>query len=159
MPGSRPSRRPAYSVDVPAPADPAPTDPGMPPASTEPAPPVGAPETPTLLRRFGALLVDWIIAQLVVVVLLRIDTTGGGPAALAPIGVFALENLLLVSLTGSTLGHRLFGMQVWQVRPGAFPLQVVIRTVLLCLVVPALLTSRDGRGFHDVAAGTRIVRP
>jgi uncharacterized RDD family membrane protein YckC len=26
-------------------------------------------------------------------------------------------------------------------------------------VVPAVLTSRDGRGFHDVAAGTRIVRP
>ena len=131
----------------------------MPPVSTGATPPSGAPETPTFVRRFGALLVDWIIAQVVVVVLLRMDTTGGGPAALAPVGVFALENLLLVSLTGSTLGHRLFGMQVWQVRPGAFPLQVVIRTVLLCLVVPAVLTSRDGRGFHDVAAGTRIVRP
>jgi uncharacterized RDD family membrane protein YckC len=144
---------------VPAPADPAPTDPGRPPASTGVTPTTGAPETPTLVRRFGALLVDWILAQVIVVVLLRIDTTGGGPAALAPIGVFALENILLVSLTGSTLGHRLFGMQVWQVRPGAFPLQVVIRTLLLCLVVPALLTSRDGRGYHDVAAGTRIVRP
>ena len=131
----------------------------MPPVSTGATPPSGVPETPTFVRRFGALLVDWIIAQVVVVVLLRMDTTGGGPAALAPVGVFALENLLLVSLTGSTLGHRLFGMQVWQVRPGAFPLQVVIRTVLLCLVVPAVLTSRDGRGFHDVAAGTRLGRP
>ena len=117
------------------------------------------PETPTFLRRFGALLVDWILAQLVVVVLLRIDTTVGGTAALAPVGVFALENLLLVSLTGSTVGHRLFGMQVWQVRKQPFFLQVVVRTLLLCLVVPAVLTSRDGRGFHDVAAGTRIVRP
>ena len=131
----------------------------MPPASTGAAPPAGRPETPTFLRRFGALFVDWILAQVIVVVLLRIDTTGGGPAALAPVGVFALENLLLVSLTGATLGHRLFGLQVWQVRPGAFPLQVLIRTVLLCLVVPAVLTSRDGRGLHDVAAGTRIVRP
>ena len=26
-------------------------------------------------------------------------------------------------------------------------------------VLPAVLTSRDGRGFHDVWAGTRIVRP
>ena len=74
--------------------------------------------------------------------------------------MFALYTVLLVSLTGgATLGHRLFGLQVWKVRPGAFPLQVVIRTLLLCLVVPAVLTSRDGRGFHDVAAGTRIVRP
>ena len=131
----------------------------MPPASTGVTPSTGAPETPTFLRRFGALFVDWMLAQLIVVVLLRIDTTAGGTPALAPVGVFALENLLLVSLTGSTLGHRLFGMQVWRVRPGAFPLQVLIRTVLLCLVVPAVLTSRDGRGFHDVAAGTRIVRP
>ena len=150
----------AYSVVVPAPIDPAPADPGMPPASTDGATgPAGAPETPTFLRRFGALFVDWMLAQFIVVVLLRIDTMAGGTPALAPVGVFALENLLLVSLTGSTLGHRLFGMQVWQVRPGAFPLQVLIRTVLLCLVVPAVLTSRDGRGFHDVAAGTRIVRP
>src|SRR5690349_18548741 len=169
MPARRASVPPAYSVDVPAPVDPAPHDPaphdpapddhGMSSASSEATPPAGTPETPTFLRRFGALFVDWIIAQLVVVVLLRIDTTGGGPAALAPVGVFALENLLLVSLTGSTLGHRLFGLQVWQVRPGAFPLQVLIRTVLVCLVVPAVLTSRAGRGFHDVAAGTRIVRP
>jgi uncharacterized RDD family membrane protein YckC len=159
--GDRFGEHAAYSVVVPAPIDPAPTDPGMPPASTDGgAGPDRAPATPTFLRRFGALLVDWMIAQLVVVLLLRIDTTAGGTAALAPLGVFALYTVLLVSLTGgATLGHRLFGMQVWQVRPGAFPLQVVIRTLLLCLVVPAVLTSRDGRGFHDVAAGTRIVRP
>ena len=114
--------------------------------------------TPTLLRRFGALLVDWLIAQLIVVLVLRIDTTTGGRAALAPVGVFALYTVLLLALTGgATVGHRLFGLQVWKVRQGAFALQVVIRTLLLCLVVPAVLTSRDGRGFHDVAAGTRIV--
>lgn len=129
----------------------------MPPASVDGA---AGPETPTFLRRFGALLVDWVIAQLVVVLVLRIDTTTGGTAALAPVGVFALYTVLLLALTGgATFGHRLFGLQVWKVRPGAFALQVVIRTLLLCLVVPAVLTSRDGRGFHDVAAGTRIVRP
>ena len=150
----------AYSVVVPAPADPAPTDPGMPPASAGAAAgPEGVAERPTFLRRFGALLVDWVIAQLVVVLVLRIDTTAGGTASLAPVGVFALYTVLLLALTGgATLGHRLFGLQVWKVRSGSFTLQVVIRTLLLCLVVPALLTSRDGRGFHDVAAGTRIVR-
>ena len=75
------------------------------------------------------------------------------------LGVFVVENLLLVSLTGSTVGHRLLGLQVWQVRPGAFPLQVAVRTVVLCLVLPALIPSKDGRAYHDVAAGTRIVRP
>jgi uncharacterized RDD family membrane protein YckC len=133
----------------------------MPPASADGAPRLpGAPETPTLLRRFGALLVDWVLCQLVVVLVLRVDPTAGGTTSLLPVGVFALYTVALLALTGgATLGHRLFGLQVWQVRPGAFALQVVIRTLLLCLVVPAVLTSRDGRGFHDVAAGTRIVRP
>ena len=151
----------AYSVVVPAPADPAPTDPGKPPVPTSgAAAPEGSPETPTFLRRFGALLVDWVLCQLVVFFVLRVDTTAGEGAALVPLGVFALYTVLLVALTGgATVGHRLFGLQVWQVRPGSFLLQVVVRTVLLCLVVPAVLTSRDGRGFHDVAAGTRIVRP
>jgi uncharacterized RDD family membrane protein YckC len=129
----------------------------MPPASAGEA---AGPQPPSLLRRFGALLVDWVIAQLFVVLVLRIDTTTGGRAALAPVVVFAIYTVLLLALTGgATLGHRLFGLQVWKVRPGPFTLQVVIRTLLLCLVVPAVLTSRDGRGFHDVAAGTRIVRP
>ena len=120
----------------------------------------GAPETPTFLRRFGALLVDWVLCQLVVVFVLRVDTTAGGATALVPIGVFALYTIAFVALTGgATLGHRLFGLQVWKVGPGVFLLQVIIRTLLLCLVVPAVLSSRDGRGFHDVAAGTRIVRP
>jgi hypothetical protein len=119
----------------------------------------GGPRTPTFLRRFGAVLVDWLLCQLIAVGLLGVDTAAGGGEAFVPLAVFAAENMLLVSLTGSTIGHRLFGLQVWQVRPGAFPIQVVVRTVLLCLFVPAVLTSRDGRGFHDAWAGTRIVRP
>ena len=104
----------------------------------------GGPRTPTFLRRFGAVLVDWLLCQLIAVGLLGVDTAAGGGAAFAPLAVFAAENILLVSLTGSTIGHRLFGMQVWQVRPGSFPFQVVVRTALLCLFVPAVLTSRDG---------------
>ena len=152
---------PAYSVVVPASPRPGQLpEPG--PASRDGSSDTGAeggPRTPTFLRRFGAVLVDWLLCQLIAVGLLGVDTSAGGGASFAPLAVFAAENILLVSLTGSTIGHRLFGMQVWQVRPGAFPLQVVVRTVLLCLFVPAVLTSRDGRGFHDAWAGTRIVRP
>ncbi|GAA4406213.1 hypothetical protein GCM10023168_20770 [Fodinibacter luteus] len=119
--------------------------------------PAAAPQTPTFLRRLGALLIDWVICQLLALGLVGGDTAGS-VAAFAPLGIFALLNIVLVGLTGSTVGHRLLGLQVWQVRPGAFPLQVVVRTALLCLFVPAVLTGRDGRGLHDVAAGTRIVR-
>jgi uncharacterized RDD family membrane protein YckC len=130
------------------------------PDDTAPTTDEGEPQAPTFLRRFGALLVDWALCQLFVVLVLRFDTTVGGVPALAPVGVFALYTTLLVALTGgATLGHRLFGLQVWQVRPGSFLLQAAVRTVLICLVVPAVLTAQDGRSFHDVWAGTRIVRP
>ena len=130
------------------------------PDDTAPSAPEGGPEAPTFLRRFGALLVDWVLCQLFLVLVLRVDTTVGGLPALAPVGVFAVYTTLLVALTGgATVGHRLFGLQVWQVRTGSFLLQVAVRTVLICLVVPAVLTASDGRGFHDVWAGTRIVRP
>jgi uncharacterized RDD family membrane protein YckC len=116
-----------------------------------------SPATATFLRRLGAVLVDWLLCQLIAVGLLGIDSAAGGLQAFAPLGIFALENLVLVGTMGATIGHRIFGMQVWQVREGVYPLQVLVRTVLLCLFVPAVLVGSDGRGLHDVAAGTRIV--
>ncbi|HET7761911.1 MAG TPA: RDD family protein [Phycicoccus sp.] len=116
-----------------------------------------SPATATFLRRLGAVLVDWLLCQLIAIGLLGVDSAAGGLQAFAPLGIFALENLLLVGTMGATIGHRIFGMQVWQVREGVYPLQVLIRTVLLCLFVPAVLVGSDGRGLHDVAAGTRIV--
>jgi hypothetical protein len=34
----------------------------------------------------------------------------------------------------------------------------VVRTVLLCLAIPALIWDADLRGLHDRAAGTMLVR-
>ncbi len=142
----------------------------MPSAADVPAGTEAGPGLASTLRRGVAWLVDWVLCALVVFGLLPYDLVldpGSAPPPMflgAPqsswviLGMFALENLLLVSLTGSTVGHRLLGMQVWQVRRGTFPLQVLVRTLLLCLFVPALVTSKDGRALHDVAAGTKIVR-
>ena len=40
----------------------------------------------------------------------------------------------------------------------ARPFQVLVRTVLLCLFLPAMFWDKDGRSLHDKAAGTLIVR-
>ena len=37
-------------------------------------------------------------------------------------------------------------------------LSALVRTALLCLVVPAVVWDADGRGLHDRVAGTAIVR-
>ncbi len=119
----------------------------------------GFPPPPARLgRRAVALLIDWALCQAIAIGLLGVQMTAGGAQSFVPLGIFALENVLLVGTIGSTVGHRLLGMQVLQARPGVFPVQVLIRTALLCLFVPAIFTAADGRGYHDVIAGTTIVR-
>jgi len=64
-----------------------------------------------------------------------------------------------VGTLGYTVGHRVVGLQVRGIngRP-ATPLQAFVRTLLLCLFLPAMFWDRDGRGLHDRTAGTVIVR-
>ena len=72
--------------------------------------------------------------------------------------VFAVENLLLVGTLGFTIGHRIAGLRVRSISGApARPLQVIVRTALL-LFLPAMFWDRDGRGLHDKAAGTILVR-
>jgi hypothetical protein len=35
---------------------------------------------------------------------------------------------------------------------------VLIRTALICLVIPAVVYDDDGRGVHDRIANTRVLR-
>jgi uncharacterized RDD family membrane protein YckC len=35
---------------------------------------------------------------------------------------------------------------------------MAVRTVLLCLVIPAAVMDSNGRGLHDIAAGTVVLR-
>lgn len=109
-------------------------------------------------RRFGGVLVDWLVAQLVVFVFVRSAFGASGAQSFLPLGVFALLTVLSLTFVAATLGHHLFGLQLRQVRPGNYVLQVIVRTALLCLFLPAILTAKDGRGFHDVIAGTVLVR-
>jgi uncharacterized RDD family membrane protein YckC len=110
-------------------------------------------------RRLVAVLVDWLICNVIAVGLLhyRLGEPGLGP--FKPLAVFVLMNVLLVGTLGSTIGHRLLGLQV--VRLGgtsAGPLLALIRTLLLAAVIPAVIWDRDTRGFHDKMAGTVLVR-
>lgn len=103
-------------------------------------------------RRVVALVVDWGLAT-------AISAGFLDNHPLATLGVFALMTLVLVATRGATIGHTLLGLRVRAVDGGApRPLQALIRTGSLCVVVPAVVWGLDGRGLHDVWAGTRIVR-
>ena len=113
-----------------------------------------------LAPRAVALLIDWVVCSVIAMGLLGYRWGGSGAEGFKPLAVFAVENLLLVSTLGTTLGHRIMGMQV-QRAAGGIPgfLAGAARTALLCLAIPAVVTDSSGRGLHDKAAGTVIVRP
>jgi uncharacterized RDD family membrane protein YckC len=114
-------------------------------------------------RRLVGVVIDWTLCQLIAAALFGVPlpfagvATGRDSAIL--LGLFALENLLLVGTLGYTVGHRVVGLQVRsQDGQAVRPFQAVVRTVLLCLFLPAMFWDRDGRGLHDKAAGTLIAR-
>ena len=73
--------------------------------------------------------------------------------------VFAVEVFVLTWLAGGSAGQLIRGLRVVRLdgRPTG-PLRSLLRTVLLCLLIPALIWDRDGRGLHDKAAGTAVLR-
>ncbi|MFF4013799.1 RDD family protein [Streptomyces sp. NPDC001843] len=108
-------------------------------------------------RRLGAVAVDWALCVLIAYGLI---THGYTPATSNwALLVFFLLGVLTVGTVGFTPGKRLFGIRVVAVDTGRVqPLRSLVRTILLCLAVPALIWDRDGRGLHDRLARTVEVR-
>ena len=122
-------------------------------------PPYGPGSLAGLGRRLAAVVIDWVLCVLVATLVFKVPYGATGPGAFARLAIFAVENLVLVSTLGATVGHRLLGMRVGALgRPTLNPVQVLVRTVLLCLFIPAVIWGKDGRGLHDRAAGTVLVR-
>jgi hypothetical protein len=73
---------------------------------------------------------------------------------------FAAVTVVTLMLFGQTPGMRLLGLRLAHPRPGSrlAPWRAVVRTALLCLLVPALVVDADGRGLHDRLTDTAVVR-
>jgi uncharacterized RDD family membrane protein YckC len=108
-------------------------------------------------RRFGALFVDWALCMIIAYGLI----TGGHTRAAGnwALAVLLVLSILTVGTVGCTPGKRLFGLRVVSETGGRLGIvRVAIRSVLLCLAVPALIWDRDGRGLHDRLARAVQVR-
>ncbi|MCA1783693.1 MAG: RDD family protein [Dermatophilaceae bacterium] len=122
-------------------------------------PPRGPGSLASLLRRALAAVIDWLLSQLIAVGLLDVAMDGGGAGAFAPLGIFALMHILLVGTIGTTIGHKIVGIEVRALDGGPVrPTQALIRTLMVVLFLPAVFTTSDGRGFHDKAAGAMTIR-
>jgi uncharacterized RDD family membrane protein YckC len=119
-----------------------------------PAPP-GVPAG--LGRRLLAIVIDWV-AALLLARLLTSAEYGSGDYALATLAIFALEIVIFTWLTGSSFGQRIVGIAVISQTGGRLALwRVIVRTALICLVIPALVYDSQRRGLQDLAVGSRVV--
>lgn len=107
-------------------------------------------------RRIVALFVDWTAAGLLSRVL--IDATSPGLQSLVTMGIFALEVTLLTWLTQASFGQRLVGIRVVGLSRRLGLIACALRTVLICLLIPPLVWDADGRGLHDRAVDSVVVR-
>ncbi|GAA4847712.1 RDD family protein [Luteimicrobium xylanilyticum] len=119
-------------------------------------PPDGPGSLAPLGRRIVALLIDWALCWAV-----SLGFFGG--SSWATLLIFLGENVVLVGTAGFTIGHRVLGLRVRRLvadAPDGPPglLRALVRSVLVCLVIPAVVWDGDGRGLHDRIAGTAIVR-
>ena len=119
-------------------------------------------ETATWARRILALTVDWFASTFVVILLLGgvEEWSGSSSARFLVLGVFVLESALFTALSGGSFGQVATRLRVVREngdpRPIG-PLQALVRQVLIALVIPPLVYRPDGRGLHDLAAGSAVV--
>lgn len=110
-------------------------------------------------RRVLALVVDWVTCLAVVEGLVAVGMLAGNPNGLGTLGLFVLESALFTALTGGSFGKLATRIRVVRHDRSDQPvslLRALVRSALVALLIPPLLTF-DGRGLHDVAAGTRTV--
>jgi len=118
-------------------------------------------ETASWARRVLALVVDWVASTLVVV--LAIGPAGwleDRASGFYVMGVFAAQSTVLTAVAGGSFGKLATRLRVVREDGSGRPvdlLRSLLRAVLVCLVVPPLVFRPDGRGLHDMAAGSRTV--
>jgi uncharacterized RDD family membrane protein YckC len=113
-------------------------------------------ETAGFGRRFGGLLIDWALCTLVASLL--VDDLRANPWP--QLGVFVLVHALFVGLFGQTPGMWLARIRCVSIADGGavgLP-RAALRAILLALVIPAVISDGDGRGLHDRAAHSIMIR-
>jgi len=117
-------------------------------------------------RRVLALFVDFLMCRLVVSLFI------GGEAFVAqegerlsavdlfsPFLVFVLEATVLTALLGGSAGQLLCGVQVRRLSGALLDIpRALLRSVLICLVIPPVVYNRDQRGLHDLAVDSVAIR-
>jgi uncharacterized RDD family membrane protein YckC len=109
--------------------------------------------------RILALLIDWLVANLMALLVVGVGAwSSATPRGWAPLLLWFVLVALSTGLTGASPGQHLLGLRV--VRLDLRPVGLwrgIVRTALIALVIPPLVFDPDRRGLHDLAVGTIAV--
>lgn len=113
--------------------------------------------------RLAGFVIDALACALVGgLITSQITHPSGTTRQLVAYSVLFLEHVVLVALTGQTFGMRIMSLKVLRLKdtsavPGLVP--ALLRTFPLLLTIGLTgFFTKDGRGYHDLAAGTVVVR-
>lgn len=113
-----------------------------------------------LFPRMGALLIDWLLCYLMAFFVTRMTDMLGDNATVTAM-LFILLRVITVWLFAQSPGHAMIGIGVARVDDGSKRvgfLRALFRTVLTFFLFPPVIQDTDGRGMHDRATGTGVIR-
>ncbi len=117
-------------------------------------------ETASWARRVLALLVDWAASSLTVALFVGWHYGAGSSRQWWVLAVFVAESAVFTTLAGGSFGKLVTRLRTVRVdgdpRP-LDPLRSLARQIMVAVVIPPLIFKPDGRGLHDLTAGTATV--
>ena len=111
-------------------------------------------------QRLTALVLDWAISMgLATLITWGAVLNGIGPERFGIMVVFFLEKSVFTALTGSSLGQTIVGIGVTRIDGTAIPWwAAVVRTLMICLVIPAAVIGEDRRSLNDMMLRAVVVK-
>ena len=109
-------------------------------------------------RRMLGVLIDWLMSYAIAV---GFFVEFGEPSMGAVVFlIFTAQYLLFAALGGATPGHRIVGLKIVRFSDGGMPtpLQALIRTGLLVVIVTAITFDHNGRGINERLSNTVLIR-
>ena len=109
-------------------------------------------------RRMLGVLIDWLMSYAIAIgFFVEFGESSMGAVVFL---VFTAQYLIFAALGGATPGHRIMGLKIVRFSDGQMPtpIQALIRTSLLVIILTAITFDQNGRGINERLSNTVLVR-
>ena len=109
-------------------------------------------------RRMMGVLIDWLMSYAIAIgFFVEFGDSSMGAVVFL---VFTAQYLIFAALGGATPGHRIIGLKIVRFSDGGMPtpVQALIRTSLLILIVTAITFDQNGRGINERLSNTVLIK-